>query len=155
MAKLRIDRKASDNAYLHKDFHGALCTGLDYVRLKYGDQAVRDYLRQFALAWYAPLTRSLREKGLSALREHYDRIFKLEGGVVEFHETPDELRLDVRNNPAVTHMKAKGYPISPMFVETIATVGRAICEATPFDAELVRYDAETGRYTQRFFRRAA
>ncbi len=153
MATLRIDRKASDNAYLHKDFHGALSTGLEYLRTHYGDQAVRDYLRQFTLAWYAPLTRALREKGLSALREHYDRIFTLEGGRADFQETPDELRIDVLENPAVTHMRARKYPVSPLFVETVRTVGRAICENTPFEAELVRYDDATGRYTQRFFRR--
>lgn len=154
MAKLRIDRKASDNPYLHKDFHGALCTGLDYIKMKYGEAEVRAYLRQFALAWYAPLTQALREKGLVALREHYDRIFKLEGGVAAFQETPDELRIEVTLNPAVAHMRANKYAVSPMFRETVGTVGSAICENTPYDAELIRYDDETGRYTQRFFRRA-
>ncbi len=153
MAKLRIDRKASENTYLHKDFHGALSTGLEYVRTHYGDQAVRDYLRQFALAWYAPLTQSLREKGLSALREHYERIFKLEGGAANFVETPGELRIELLENPAVTHMRTQKYPVSPLFVETVRTVGQAICENTSFDAELVCYDDATGRYTQRFFRR--
>lgn len=155
MATLKIDRKAGDNAYLHKDFHAALSTGLDYIRLRYGEQAVRDYLRQFALAWYAPLTKALREKGLPALREHYTRIFKLEGGEVRFTELPDELLIEVLLNPAVAHMKAKGYPISPLFNETVATVGKTICESTPYDMELLRYDAETGRYTQRFYRRTA
>ena len=155
MARLRIDRNASDNQYLHKDFHGALSTGLDYVRLHYGEQAVRDFLRQFAMTWYAPLTEALRVKGLIALRAHYDRIFKLEGGSVDFRESPDELWIEVRENPAVTHMRANQYTVSPMFGETVRTVGRAICENTPFDAELIRYDDATGRYTQRFFRRPA
>jgi hypothetical protein len=154
MAKLRIDRKASDNTYLHPDFHGALSTGLEYLRTRYGEQAVRDYLRQFALAWHAPLTQSLRDKGLSVLREHYERIFKLEGGLAEFLETPDELRIEVRKNPAVSHMRAQNYSISPLFVETVRTVGKAICEDTPFDSELLHYDDATGQYTQRFFRRS-
>lgn len=155
MAKLKIDRSASDNAYLHKDFHGALSTGIEYVRLRYGDQAVRDYLRQFALNWFKPLTAALREKGLPALRAHYERIFALEGGEVRFTETADELVLDVRLNPAVTHMKAHGYAVSPLFHESVGTVGKTLCEGTPFDAELVRYDSETGAYLQRFFRRKA
>ncbi len=155
MATLKIDRKAGDNVYLHKDFHGGLSAGLEYVRLRYGEQAVRDYLRQFALAWYAPLTKALREKGLPALREHYDHIFKLEGGEVHFTESPDELLIEVLLNPAVAHMKANGYAISPLFNETVATVGKTICESTPYAMEMLRYEAETGRYTQRFFRRAA
>jgi hypothetical protein len=52
-------------------------------------------------------------------------------------------------------MRAQGYAVSPLFHETVATVGRTICENTPFDVELTRYDAETGRYAQRFFRRAS
>lgn len=155
MATLKIDRKAADNPYLHKDFHGALSTGIEYVRRNYGEQAVRDYLRQFAKAWYAPLSQALRETGLTAMREHVDRIFKLEGGQVRFQESPDELVVEVLVNPAVSHMRANGYAISPMFSETVATVGKTICENTPFDADLVRYDEESGRYTQRFFRRAA
>ncbi len=153
MAKLKIDRQASDNTYLHKDFHSALNTGLEYLETHYSEQAVRDYLRQFTLAWYAPLTKSLREKGLSVLREHYERIFALEGGVAEFHETPDDLQIDVHENPAVTHMRAQKIAISPLFVETVRTVGKTLCENTPFDAELLHYDETTGRYTQRFYRR--
>jgi hypothetical protein len=36
MTRLRMERRASDNTYLHKDFHGALSAGLDYLRLTYG-----------------------------------------------------------------------------------------------------------------------
>ncbi|MFO7534803.1 MAG: hypothetical protein R6X19_03835 [Kiritimatiellia bacterium] len=124
MAKLRIDRKASDNACLHKDFHGALSTGLEYLRTQFGESAVRAYRRQFAVAWYAP-----------------------------FHKTPDERFIEVTLNPAVSHMRSQTHVFSPMFRETAGTVGTAICENTPYEAELIRYDDESGRYTQRFFRR--
>lgn len=150
----RITRRASDNEYLHRDFHGALSAGLDYLAARFGDQAVRDYLAGFARAFYAPLAESLRARGLAALRDHYRHLFEKEGGDAVFALSSDELRVEVRVNPAVTHMRRHGYTVSPLFHETVATVGRAICEGTPFDAELLAYDAESGRYTQRFFRRS-
>lgn len=69
MTKEVIDRRASDNEYLHKDFHGALSAGIEYLQKNYGTQAVRDYLRQFALAFYSPLKKALGKRGLVAIKE--------------------------------------------------------------------------------------
>ena len=65
-----MTRSASDNAYLHKDFHGALSGGIEYLHSRYGDEAVREYLRQFTLSYFAPLRRQLQQRGLAALAEH-------------------------------------------------------------------------------------
>ena len=46
-----MNRTACDNAYLHKDFHGALSSALFYLEGMYGADAVREYLRQFATAF--------------------------------------------------------------------------------------------------------
>ena len=42
MAQESIRRNATDNVYLHKDFHGALSTGIAYLEQRYGAEAVRD-----------------------------------------------------------------------------------------------------------------
>lgn len=62
-----MTRKASDNKYLHRDFHNLLNLGLEYLRAEYGEQAVLDYLRQFTNSYYAPLKRQLLTKGLEAI----------------------------------------------------------------------------------------
>ena len=49
MSKQVMDRRACDNEYLHKDFHGALSGGIAYLQKHYGPQAVCDYLGQFAM----------------------------------------------------------------------------------------------------------
>ena len=154
MAKEVMRRSATDNAYLHQDFHGALSAGIEFLHRQYGEEAVRDYLRQFARTFYAPLTQALRERGLEALREHFQRIYDLEGAACRITCSADELTLEVDACPAVTHMRAQGYPVARLFVETTRTVNEAICEGTPFAAELVAYDEETGRSIQRFYRRA-
>jgi len=147
-------RKASDNEYLHKDFHGALSVAIEYVHERFGEAAVREYLWQFARSYYAPLTESLKRSGLVALYEHFRRIYELEGGEVRFDLSEDELRIEVAACSAVMHLRERGYPVARLFRETTATVNRAICHETPFDAELLEYDERTGRSVQRFYRRA-
>ena len=153
MAKEVMRREASDNVYLHKDFHGALSTGIEYLHQHYGEQAVRDYLRQFTLAFHAPLRTQLKERGLIALKEHFERLYDLEGGEVEMTLSPDDLTIRVQACPAVTHMREQGYPVARLFFETTRTVNETLCEGTPFAAELLEYDEQTGRSVQRFFRR--
>lgn len=146
-------RSAGDNEYLHRDFHGALSVGLEYLQENYGEQAVRDYLAQFARAYLAPLTASLQRRGLVALEEHFRSIYDLEGGEVEFVRSADELRMEVKACPAVSHLREQGYPVATLFHETSASVNRAICEGTPFNAELLDYKEETGSCVQRFTRK--
>jgi hypothetical protein len=153
MPKDIMVRTAADNAYLHKDFHGALSTGIEYIHNRYGEEAVREYLRQFTRAYYAPLTEAIRERGLPALREHLERIYALEGGEMAITETEDELLLCAAFSPAVQHMRAHGYKVARLFHETVKTVNETLCEGTPFAAELIEYDPETGRSAQRFYRR--
>jgi len=155
MPKDVMVRTAADNAYLHKDFHGALSTGIEYIHNRYGEEAVREYLRRFTRAYYAPLIAEIKKRGLSVLREHYERIYALEGGEIAFSETGDELILRAPCSPAVMHMREHGYLVARLFHETVKTVNETLCEGTPFAAELVEYDTETGRGVQRFYRRTS
>jgi len=153
MPKQVMTRKAGDNVYLHKDFHGALSNGIDFIHERYGAEAVRDYLRQFADAFYAPLKNDLVRRGLIALKEHYDKVFQEERGQARFTLSDRELRIEVEMNPAVQHMRAQGYPVAILYSETIRTVGEALCAGTPFAVKMLAYDEVSGRYTQLFFRK--
>ncbi len=152
MAKEVMRRRAADNEYLHKDFHGALSAGIQYVQDRYGTDAVREFLRQFTLAHYAPLRRELMERGLPALKEHFERIYASEGAPVETSLTEDELVIRVQACPAVTHMREHGYHVADMFAETTRTVNKALCEGTPFLAETRDYDQQTGACVMTFRR---
>jgi len=94
-------------------------------------------------------------RGRVALEEHFARIYALEGGAVRFARSADELLLDIEVCPAVAHMRAHGSLVARMWREPAATVNGAICEGTPFAAELVAYDEETGRQRVRFYRRGS
>ena len=155
MTKEVMDMRASDNAYLHRDFHGALSAGIEYLHERYGEEAVRKYLRQFTVSFYAPLISNLKEKGLSVLREHFEKMYKIEEGEIEITFSENELLISVKDCPAVMHMREHGYKVARLFHETTETVNNTICEGTPFAAELVEYDETTGQSIQRFYRRGS
>lgn len=153
MAGEVMRRRASDNEYLHKDFHGALSVGLDYLREHYGEESVREYLREFAGAFYAPLTGDIKQRGLVALKEYFEKLYETEGGEISITFSSEELIVCVQACPAVTHIRKNNHSVSPLFYETTKTVNETICRDTPFAAELVEYDPQTGRSVQRFYRR--
>ena len=154
MTKETITRRAADNQYLHKDFHGALSVGLEYLQDNYGEPAVRQFLHRFAATFYAPLTEALNRRGLIALKEHFSKLYDIEGGDVRITFSEDELTIHADACPAVTHMRENGYTVARLFDETTRTVNEAICESTPFAAELQEYDEQTGGGVQRFYRRS-
>ena len=153
MAREIMRRKASDNVYLHKDFHGALSNGIQFIHEKYGAEAVREYLRQFVEAYYVPLKSEIKRRGLAALKDHFEKMYRLEGGIVHLACSEDELCLEVEACPAVTHMREHGHKVAELFFETTKTVNEALCEGTPFAAELICYDETDGHSIQRFYRR--
>jgi hypothetical protein len=148
-------RKPNDNVYHHPDFHGGLSCGIEYLHKNYGPKSVRDYLREFTLAFYAPLREQLRLRGLEALKEHFTELYKNEGGKAEIRCTPDELIIDVAACPAVEHLRKRNLPVARLFVESTRTVNETLCEGSPFAAELIGYDEHSGKCVQRFYRRNA
>ena len=146
-------RSASDNQYLHKDFHGALSNGIEYLHDRFGESAVREYLREFTRTCFSPLIADLHTRGLVALAEHFRRIYGIEGARAEISLSDEELVIRVPYCPAVQHMRQNGYRVAGLFHETTKTVNEALVEDSDYEAELVEYDEETGRSVQRFARR--
>ena len=155
MAKETMTRSASDNAYLHKDFHGALSTGIAFLEARYDAEEVREYVRQFARTYYAPLVNAVKERGLSALRDHLQRIYSIEEARADITFSEDELILDVPSCPAVKHMREHDYAVAPLFFETSRTLYEALVDGSPFAMEWLAYEPATGRTKVRFYRRAA
>jgi hypothetical protein len=155
MGKQIMERKASDNKYLHKDFHLHLNLGIEYLHQHYGEAAVREYLKQFARAYYAPLKQELKEKGLTAVLEHNRNIYTLEEAIddVEFSINENELMIRVKKCPGVSHIRKSGMQLSPLYCELTRTVNEVLCEGTSYAFELLNYDSDTGASVQRFYRK--
>lgn len=140
-------------ANVHKDFHGALSFGLQFLEDQYGVDGMCEFLEGLAGSVYRPLVEDLRKRGLDALRDHWKTIFDLEGGGAEMKMEDGTLVLTVHSCPAVTHMRQHNYRVSDHFCEHTRIVNESVCRAAGY-ASSVDYDQEAGRCVQRFWRAA-
>lgn len=138
---------------IHKDFHGALSFGLQFLEDRFGEAGRNAFLAGLAGTVYAPLVKTLRQEGLEALRAHWDRVFSLEGG--EFDQCIEDGRLVLRVHrcPAVAHLEAQGYCLATHFCEHSRVVNEAVCRAAGYVCD-VEYDQAAGRCVQRFWKAA-
>ena len=161
MAILKMERKAGENKYLHREFHVFCDKGLRYVGEKYGDNGVKEYLRTFAARFYAPLVKDVKEKGLPALAAHLKKIYEIEEApdALVFSPdapvlSPDDCRLDVRimYSPAVRYMQSVGYTPSRWYAEQCRTVFETIADLAGLGFAMPFYDERTGEAAYSFFR---
>lgn len=146
LAKEQMIRKSSDNIYLHRDFHNLMNLSVEYLCSNFGEDAVREYLRQFTEAFHKPLKQQIRARGLEALKEYFEGIYSLEEAQNDISISMSESVLEVRilRCPAIAHMKRCGVKISPLFYETTKTIYETLCQDTPVIFTLESYAAEDG-----------
>lgn len=150
MPRQVMDRRASDNKYLHKDFHGAMLCGLDYVFERYGQEGLEACVRQTASALYGPLRDAVRHRGLGALEEYLRDIFTTEEGDFSSAWEGDALVFTVRTCPAVSYLQQQGFKVPERFCEVTRIMNEVICEGTGFASE-ADYDTAAAKCVQRFF----
>ncbi len=138
-------------ANVHKDFHGALSFGIQFLEEQYGLAGLEDFFSRAAKTVYAALINELRCRGLDALKEHWDTVFTLEEGDFETRYEGDTLVLDVRACPAIHHLRARNYRIAGHFCEHTRIVNEAVCAEAGYACS-VEYDQDAGRCVQRFWR---
>ena len=155
MAKLVMDRKASDNKYLHRDFHCSMDVGINYVATKYGDNGAKEYLTDFAKTYYAPLIEDAKKRGMIAIKEHIENIYEIEEAseVLSTELTDTELRVKVSECPAIRYFKKCGHKVSPYYVLSTSTVNETIATEANLGFQLISYDPEDGKAEYRFFKR--
>ena len=138
-------------ANVHKDFHGALSFGVQYLQDNYGRDAMEEYLRTAGLAVYKPLIDALKEDGLCALAAHWARIFTLEEGDFDLSFRDGRLVLRVNKCPAIHHMKTVNYRVADRFCETTRIINEEICHAAGYECSTT-YDQASGSCVQEFWR---
>ena len=151
MSKKVIDRKASDNEYMHKDFHGALCYGIKYLDDNFGNDATEEYLQQVAKTYFAPLTEKLKAEGLKALEDHWQDIFTRENGKFDIRYEDDKLILEVTQCPAITHLKENNMLYTDRHCLTTVIVNKTICQDAGYDCSC-QYEPGMGKCIQKFWK---
>ena len=155
MEKKRIvmTRKASDNKYLHRDFHITLNILLDYLDVQFGKEAVVKYLSQYTRAYHQLLREQLKAGNMAALSDYLTQIYQKEEWPVRTHTGENFIELQQDACPGMSHIKTSGNQPSRYYVETYRTVYETLCEGTPFQYALQWFDNETGACTQVFRRK--
>ena len=146
-----VERKASDNEYLHRDFHGAMCYIVRHLDDTYGTDATEEYLRQLGATVYQPLSDQLRAEGLAALEMHWRRVFDKEGGEYDLAYDGDIQVLTVAECPAVSHLRKRDQLLTERFCETTVIVNEAICAAAGYACSC-EYVPGAGHCVQKFWR---
>lgn len=146
-----LDCKASDNEYLHKDFHGALCYSIKYLDDNYGQEATREYLEQVGRTYYRPLSEKMEREGLSALENHLRDIFSTEGGEFDLRYENETLVLEVSRCPAILHLKKINQLFTQRYCETTVVVNQTICDGAGFECSC-EYESGAGKCVQKFWK---
>ncbi|MCP4643157.1 MAG: hypothetical protein GY851_22105 [bacterium] len=138
---------------VHKDFHGALSFGIQFLERTHGEAGVNEFFTSLAGTVYKDLVEDLKQRGLPALEEHWTRIFTMEDGEFDMEMDGDTLVLQVHKCPAVHHMIENDYAVATQYCEHTRLVNAAVCKAAGYEAT-VDYDQDKGQCVQRF-RKAA
>ncbi len=148
-----MERKASDNKYLHKDFHISMNILLKYIYGNFGKKQLIKYLEQYAKAYYKPINDELKSGRLDALANYFNDIYEKEEWDVTIQSNDDFIEIRQDACPGISHIRANGGLPCPCYQETYNTVYAELCKGTPFRYELKYFDKETGACKQ-IFRRA-
>jgi Fic family protein len=70
---------------LHKDFHVTADIGISYVGENYGDDAVKEYLTQYAKSFYKLLVEEVKKNGLKALEDDFINVYRKEECLEDLH----------------------------------------------------------------------
>ena len=154
MEKLHIERKASDNKYLHKDFHVSADIGIIYVGENYGDDAVKEYLTQYTKSFYKLLAVEVKNKGLIALKENFESVYAKEEWSEHIHIdlTEKELKIFIDKCPAITFMKSIGHIPSKWYKETTYTVYAVLAEMCELKFVVNYYNEQDGSTEFKFIK---
>lgn len=148
----RMQRNASDNKYLHKDFHVSMNILLNYIYNNWGKDALISYLQQYTYSYHKLLSEQMKTGNIDTLTLYFKEIYKKEEWPIEIHEGEDFIEIKQTACPGITHIKSKGELPCPLYIETYQTVYNTLCEDTPFEYILEYFDEETGACRQ-FFKR--
>lgn len=144
--KLYIERKASDNKYLHRDFFVTGDIGIAYVGVNYGDEAVEEYLTQYAKSYYKHLAESVQKNGLEEIEKYFISVYEKEewSEYIDTRLIGGQLIVTIEKCPAVTYMKSIRHTPSKWYKQTVYTVYATLAKLCGLSLEVIYYNENDG-----------
>lgn len=121
---------------LHKDFHRLTCNTLHYLQDNFGDEAVKEVIRNTAQGVYRTMYEKLCAGDASELTEYWDYYLKRENGDYSIDYLNDEIRLTVNSCPMLRHLAAADGKADKIVCRATAVFNEALCENSPFVSSL-------------------
>ena len=136
----KMERRASDNKYLHKDFHVSLDLGIAYVGDRYGEDAVKEYLTDYAKSFYQKMT-------LAELENYFKKIYEAEDAsdVLKTTLEKNSLTVEISECPAMKFMRSTGHEPSKYYTQTTKTLYAVLAQICGFEFNLSEYDEKSGK----------
>ena len=119
---------------LHKDFHILFCNTLHYLQENFGEDALKDVLKNTAQNVYRTIYEKLRSGDVSELLEFWEYYLEREGADYTIKKFDDEIHLIVQSCPLLRHLQKNGLLTDPIACQATAFFNDALCENTPFTA---------------------
>lgn len=120
---------------VHKDFHGLTCATLHYLLDNYGEDAVREILTKTAQQVYRSMHEKLKQGDPSELLEFWEYYQKREGGDFKIERAGNEIRLIVRDCPALRHLVRLEQEPDPLLCRATGIFNRALVADSPYELE--------------------
>jgi len=139
-----MDRRASQNAYFHPDFHSSMNMGIHYLGENYGISAVAGYLEQYTGNLYKDTYQA--QDPLAALEQLIRRTYEKERATdaLTLVRAEDRLCVKISYCPAVRHLHATGRKVSDWYRYTTQTVMEELAKRMGLVFTMESYDPNTG-----------
>ena len=148
-----IERKASDNKYLHRDFHISMNMLMEYICKEYGSAALTEYLVQFTQEFHSKRKKCLQRGDLVCLEKYFIEIYEKEEWPVHIELKNDVLIISQETCPGISYLRKSGHKPVEQYIETYTTVYKTLCQDTPYEYVMESFNSDTGKCRQRFQRR--
>lgn len=119
------------------DFFFAVNATFRHILENYGEEELHRYWREMGQEHYRHVTEAMRQRGLAALKEHWETLFPEEpGSEVSLKLENHTLTLEVRVCPAILHLRRHGRQIMPLYCDHCLHVSRGMCEPAGVSVEV-------------------
>jgi hypothetical protein len=133
------------------DFYFAINATWRFVLSRFGVHGLRRYWTELGTLYFAPVSESWKQGGLSAVARYWSEFFAVEPGAeVDICESTDVVTLNIRACPAIKHLREHGREILACFCQHCYFLSEAV--ALPAGLT-VRVKGGNGVCQQRFLRR--
>ena len=135
------------------DFYFAINATFRFIWKQFGMEGLRQYWRELGTDYMAPVSAGWKRHGLKGVANYWRAFFNAEPGAeVEVTLRDDAVVLDVRQCPAIKHLRAHKREIVPCFCQHCYFLGEATAEPAGLT---VRIEGGNGSCRQTFVPRDA